>query len=174
MVGQVLPSAWNMDEQLKITPLAAKFQELMMSICAPTATTAASCVNTRMKVSDSNWQSTVSSDISTMLMITGPLERFAHAPGLARAEVLAGDGRRRERHRHGRQHDDAHDALPHAETGLRGRAEVADQPVDDSHGHRHEQELEPHRQANMQQLPLHRQTAAVICSRCTDTYFSCL
>jgi hypothetical protein len=36
MVGQVLPSAWNIDEQLKITPFAAKFHELIISICTPT------------------------------------------------------------------------------------------------------------------------------------------
>ena len=41
--------AWNIDEQLKITPFAAKFHELITSICAPTATTAASLVNTCMK-----------------------------------------------------------------------------------------------------------------------------
>ena len=32
MVGQVLPSAWNIDEQLKITPFAAKFHELIISM----------------------------------------------------------------------------------------------------------------------------------------------
>ena len=42
MVGQVLPSAWNIDEQLKMMPLAAKFQEVITSICTPTATTASS------------------------------------------------------------------------------------------------------------------------------------
>ena len=44
MVGQVLPSPWNIDEQLKMMPFAAKFHEVMMSIVAPTATTASSFV----------------------------------------------------------------------------------------------------------------------------------
>ena len=36
MVGQVLPSAWNIDEQLKMMPFAAKFHELIISMLAPT------------------------------------------------------------------------------------------------------------------------------------------
>src|SRR4051812_2892960 len=69
MVGQGLPSAWNMDEQLKTTPLAAKFHELIISTCAPTAITAASVVNTRMKVCDSNRASSVSSNMIATLKL---------------------------------------------------------------------------------------------------------
>ena len=54
MVGQVLPSAWNIDEQLKMMPLAAKFQDVITSICTPTATTASSFVKMCMKNGDSN------------------------------------------------------------------------------------------------------------------------
>ena len=60
MVGQVLPSPWNIDEQLKITPFAANIHELIISICAPTATTAASRVKMCMNQSASNWQTMVS------------------------------------------------------------------------------------------------------------------
>ena len=67
------------------------------------------------------------------LITTVQLEGLAHALGLARAEVLAGDRRGGESHRHRGQHDDAHHALPDAEPRLRGSAEVADHPVDDRH-----------------------------------------
>jgi len=40
----VLPSPWNIDEQLKMMPFAAKFHEVTISIVAPTATTASSRV----------------------------------------------------------------------------------------------------------------------------------
>ena len=36
--GQVLPSAWNTPEQLKMSPVAMKFQEMMRRYGAPTAT----------------------------------------------------------------------------------------------------------------------------------------
>ena len=93
MVGQVLPSAWNIDEQLKIMPLAAKFHELITSICTPTATTAASVVKMCMKKSDSNWHSDGEQQHEHDADHHGPPEGFAHALGLARAEVLAGDRR---------------------------------------------------------------------------------
>lgn len=54
IVGQVFPSAWNIDEQQKMIPLAAKFHELITSICTPIATTAASDVKMWMKKSDWN------------------------------------------------------------------------------------------------------------------------
>src|SRR3954470_16585053 len=70
MVGQVLPNAWNMDEQLKITPFAAKFHEVITSICTPTITTASSCVKICMKNGEANWHTTVSSTMMRMLNIT--------------------------------------------------------------------------------------------------------
>src|SRR5215510_6736566 len=67
MVGQVLPSAWNIEEQLKITPLAAKFQDVITSICTPTSTTASSRVKMCMKNGEANWHSSVSISMITML-----------------------------------------------------------------------------------------------------------
>src|SRR5688572_33043191 len=74
MVGQVLPKAWNIDEQLKITPLATKFHELIMSMVAPTAITGSSSVNTRMNHSDSNWQTRVSTAMIATLISTVQLK----------------------------------------------------------------------------------------------------
>src|SRR5689334_14861900 len=70
IVGQVLPSAWNIDEQLKMMPFATKFHEMIASICVPTATTAGSVVNTFMNVADSNWQTIVSMNMITTLTST--------------------------------------------------------------------------------------------------------
>src|SRR5688572_17359333 len=82
MLGQVLPSAWNIDEQLKMMPFAAKFQEMIISMCAPTATTAASVVKMRMNVSDSNWHTMVSSSMITMLNDTVQLKVSRTRSGL--------------------------------------------------------------------------------------------
>src|SRR5262245_29926076 len=59
-VGQVLPIAWNIDEQLKMNPLATKFHEINISISAPTFTTASSFVNISMKEREANWHTRVS------------------------------------------------------------------------------------------------------------------
>src|SRR3954468_4329442 len=67
IVGQVLPSPWNIDEQLKMMPFAAKFHDVIMSIVAPTATTASSCVNMCMSSREPNWQKMVSVSMITTL-----------------------------------------------------------------------------------------------------------
>ena len=58
IVGHVLPSAWNSDEHEKITAFAGKLNALIISISAPTSTTASSVVNTRMNQDASNHMST--------------------------------------------------------------------------------------------------------------------
>ena len=67
IVGQVLPSPWNIDEQLKMMPFAAKFHELIMSMVAPTDTTASSYVKMCMSSCEPNWQNTVSVSMIPML-----------------------------------------------------------------------------------------------------------
>ena len=82
MVGQVLPSPWNIDEQLKMMPFAAKFHDVIMSMVAPTATTASSYVKMCISRCEPNWQNTVSASMIPMLMPTVQLKVSRTRSGL--------------------------------------------------------------------------------------------
>src|SRR5689334_7535514 len=74
IVGQVLPSPSNIDEQLKMMPFAAKFHDVIMSMVAPMATTSSSYVKMCMSRCEPNWQKIVSNSMIPMLRPTVQLK----------------------------------------------------------------------------------------------------
>ena len=100
--GQVLPSAWNMPEQVKMMPWATKFSEMMRRNWAPVSMTSRSLVKRETSQAGFHWQSRVNASMTTQLISTAvrnvsrtrsglPAPKFCPATaGVEKAMAMAG------------------------------------------------------------------------------------